>query len=93
MLALIYVESGYQTQIVDLSQTYQKMFNLMITQFIEPSRGGELYLGFCSLLTDCVAEVYHFIKINSEENFHKYLKVKQGMMRNELLTKFLLQVM
>jgi hypothetical protein len=45
------------------------------------------------LLVDCVFEVYHFVKINQDENFQKYIKVRQGIVRNDKLSPFLLGVM
>lgn len=55
-----------------------KMFNHiinMLQQEIE-SGGNSAVEGMCTVLVDAVMEVYHYIKLNQEQNYQKVIKVR-----------------
>lgn len=81
--------------VTQLTQPQMKMFNHiinMLQQEIE-SGGNSAVEGMCTVLVDAVMEVYHYIKLNQEQNYQKVIKVRQALLRNERLTPFLLAIM
>ena len=94
LLALIYYEQGYQASL-KLDEQYTNMFNRMINELVLPSaeiQNTDYFIGFANLIADSITEIYHIIMTKGNDDLNRQLRIRKGILKNDLLYHLLLSV-